>query len=58
MIRVKRNNISVSNDPTETEQDKILDSEFDYIIENNYPIEKLSDEVIKVINILKNKPNQ
>lgn len=58
MVRVKRNNISVINDPSETEQDKIPDSEFDYIINNNSTIEELSNEVVLIINSSKNKQNQ
>jgi hypothetical protein len=45
MIRILRNNCSKIDDPSELEQDKILNSEFDYIVNNNGSLDDLSEEI-------------
>jgi len=54
MIRVKRDNCSQIDDVSETEQDQMPDSNFHYIIDNNGTIEELSQQVIKIVNNIKN----
>lgn len=55
MIRVKRDNSSSINHSSETGQDAILDSEFDFIIDNNSSLDDLKARVTEVCNIIKEK---
>lgn len=48
MIRVLRNDSSKIDDISELEQEKIMDSEFDYVIHNNGPIDELAQEVRQI----------
>ncbi len=52
LIRVKRENHLISNDVSETEQDLIPDSGFDFIIENDNDIKFLDDESEKIVNTI------
>src|ERR1700722_11418285 len=49
MIRVRRNCETTANDISETEQDAILDSEFDFIIKNNGSLTALNNKVREVV---------
>ena len=51
-IRLLRKNNIIINDVTETEQESIPDSEFDFILHNNSTIEKLSEKVKTVLTTL------
>lgn len=51
-IRVKRQDISKINDISETEQEIIPDSDYDYIINNDETLEKLSGKVKEIVAIL------
>jgi hypothetical protein len=48
MIRLKRNEFTAINDISETNQDGILDSEFDCILENNETKDELNDKIIQI----------
>lgn len=52
-IRILRNSCSDINDISETNQDEILDSEFDFIIDNNSTKKQLEKQVKKIASILK-----
>lgn len=47
-IRIYREDCSNINDISETGQDEISDSEFDYIIYNNKSIKKLKEDISKI----------
>lgn len=51
-LRVKRNR-SLDNDATETEQDLILDREFDYIIDNSRNLEYLNKQIVNICQLEK-----
>lgn len=52
MIRVKRGEQLVMGHASEIEQESIMDSEFDYIIDNNGTLDDLSDDVEFIVNCL------
>lgn len=52
-IRLLRDSYSKINDVSETNQDGILDNEFDFVINNNGTIKNLKIEVEKIVNQLK-----
>jgi hypothetical protein len=49
MVRVRRNGISTINDVSETEQDEIVDEEFDYVLHNDKSIADLEDAVQHIL---------
>lgn len=49
MIRILRDDFTKINDPSEMEQESILDSEFEYVIKNNGSLDDLHSE-IKIIS--------
>lgn len=53
IIRIKRNAVNKSKDATETEQDKITDEQFDYILENNGTIKDLKANISEIVGLLK-----
>lgn len=55
LIRVKRKNISKSSDISETQQEEIPDSAFDWVINNDYSLDELSDEVRRIVEQLRLK---
>lgn len=51
-IRIKRDDCKISSDVSETEQDGILDMNYDYIIDNNkdlFSLEKQASEIIALL---------
>jgi hypothetical protein len=52
MVRVKRKNCSNIDDISETEQETILDEEFDSIIINDWSIEELNQEVKMLAKVI------
>lgn len=52
MVRIKREGIPVSNDISETEQDKITDHNFDYVINNNKDLNELRLKVERLHKML------
>jgi Phosphomevalonate kinase len=49
MVRIKRQDSRKSNDISETQQDEILDSEFDYVFDNSGSLHEL-EELVKNAN--------
>lgn len=55
-IRLLRDSYTKINDISETNQDGIMDSEFDYVVNNNGTISDLSREATKIANLIKLEP--
>lgn len=53
LIRIKRDNDIVDTHVSESAQDAILDSQFDYVIDNNGSKKDLLNEVKKIVKYLK-----
>ena len=51
-IRLLRNSHLYSNHISETNQDTIQDSEFDYVLHNNGTLDNLKEEVAKIVSKL------
>ena len=56
VIKIVRDNSANINHISETEQDGIPNSEFDFIIDNNKSLEELKKEVSLLVNKLREKP--
>jgi len=52
ILKILRENLEKINHISETEQDSISDSEFDYIVRNNGSLDNLQEEVKKIVNKL------